>query len=121
MDRPKLEVADIFRRYGEAYRQQHRRSSKTRHDPAHATPHRPRPELEAFESTESSCRTEAEPFPATRLSGILPLCSTAELSQRGPPSSIEQLPAACSLFRSSDSSNKTHSTRTLQRFSPIHF
>src|SRR5260370_11891514 len=23
MDRPKLEVADIFRRYGEAYRQQH--------------------------------------------------------------------------------------------------
>ena len=23
MDRPKLEVADIFRRYGDAYRQQH--------------------------------------------------------------------------------------------------
>ena len=23
MDRPKLEVADVFRRYGEAYRQQH--------------------------------------------------------------------------------------------------
>jgi Transposase zinc-binding domain len=23
MDRPKLEVADIFRRYGEAYREQH--------------------------------------------------------------------------------------------------
>jgi hypothetical protein len=23
VDRPKLEVADVFRRYGEAYRQQH--------------------------------------------------------------------------------------------------
>jgi Putative transposase/Transposase zinc-binding domain len=29
MDRPKLEVADIFRRYGEAYRQQHRASLST--------------------------------------------------------------------------------------------
>src|SRR5437660_525849 len=29
MDRPKLEVADIFRRYGEAYRQQHGASLST--------------------------------------------------------------------------------------------
>src|SRR2546421_155263 len=29
MDRPKLEVADIFRRYGEAYRQQHDGSLST--------------------------------------------------------------------------------------------
>jgi hypothetical protein len=29
MDRPKLEVADIFRRYGEAYRQQHDGSFST--------------------------------------------------------------------------------------------
>jgi Multicopper oxidase len=63
----------------------------------------------------------SEPFAVTRESHILSLCTTAELSQRSPPSSIEQSPAACSLFGSSDSSNKTHSTRTLQRFSPIHF
>jgi hypothetical protein len=31
MDRPKLEVADIFRRYGEAYRQQHDGSLSTAH------------------------------------------------------------------------------------------
>jgi len=29
MDRPKLEVADVFRRYGEAYREQHRASLST--------------------------------------------------------------------------------------------
>jgi len=29
MDRPKLEVADIFRRYGEAYREQHGASMST--------------------------------------------------------------------------------------------
>src|SRR5215472_5344897 len=29
MDRPKLEVGDVFRRYGEAYRQQHRASLST--------------------------------------------------------------------------------------------
>src|SRR6201998_2461677 len=29
MDRPKLEVADVFRRYGEAYRQQHGASLST--------------------------------------------------------------------------------------------
>jgi hypothetical protein len=29
MERPKLEVADIFRRYGEAYRQQHDASLST--------------------------------------------------------------------------------------------
>jgi hypothetical protein len=29
MDRPKLEVADIFRRYGEAYRRQHVASLST--------------------------------------------------------------------------------------------
>ena len=29
MDRPKLEVADIFRRYGEAYRQKHGASLST--------------------------------------------------------------------------------------------
>jgi Transposase zinc-binding domain/Putative transposase len=29
VDRPKLEVADVFRRYGEAYRQQHRASMST--------------------------------------------------------------------------------------------
>ena len=39
-----------------------------------------------------------EPFAVTRESHILPLCSTAELSQRGPPSSIEQLPALLSVW-----------------------
>jgi hypothetical protein len=29
MDRPKLEVADVFRRYGEAYRQEHGASMST--------------------------------------------------------------------------------------------
>ena len=29
MDRPKLEVADVFRRYGEAYREQHGASMST--------------------------------------------------------------------------------------------
>jgi hypothetical protein len=29
MDRPKLEVADLFRRYGEAFRQQHDGSLST--------------------------------------------------------------------------------------------
>ena len=29
MDRPKLEVADVFRRYGEAYRQEHGASLST--------------------------------------------------------------------------------------------
>src|SRR5215467_10735049 len=63
----------------------------------------------------------SEPFAVAQESHVLPLCSTAELSQRSPPSSIEQSPAACSLFGSSDSSNKTHRTRTQQRFSPMHF
>jgi len=85
MVRPKLEVADIFRRYGEAYRQQHDGSLSTAQQRV----------MTAIEV----CRT------------ILPLC-TAELSLRSPPSSIEQSPAACSLFGSSDSSNKTHRTPT---------
>src|SRR5215471_8425038 len=52
----------------------------------------------------------SEPFAVTQESHILPLRSTAEFSQRSPPSSIEPSPAACSVFGSSDSSNKTHRT-----------
>src|SRR5215469_15599441 len=63
----------------------------------------------------------SEPFAVAQESHVLPLCSTGEFFQRSPPSSIEQSPAACSLFGSSDSSNKTHRTRTQQRFSPMHF
>jgi len=57
-------------------------------------------------------RRTSEPVAVTRESHIRTLCSTAERSQRGPPSSANNHPAACSLFGSPDWSNKTHRTRT---------
>src|SRR5437016_302364 len=40
----------------------------------------------------------SEPFAVTRDPTFCLCAATAELSRRGPPSSIEQSPAACSLF-----------------------
>jgi len=47
--------------------------------------------------------------------------STLKSPYRGAPSSFLQLPTVAPSFVASDSSNKTHRTRTSQRFSPMHF
>jgi len=54
-------------------------------------------------------------------SHILLFTGPEKTLNRSPPGSVPQLPTVCALFVVPDSPIKTHSTRTLQRFSPIHF
>src|SRR5215471_21654224 len=56
----------------------------------------------------------SEPFAVAQESHVLPLCSTGEFFQRSPPSSIEQSPAACSLFGSSESLGWSFQTASQQ-------
>jgi len=92
-----------------------------RHDPFSATPNRPLQKLAAVESTESSCLTEFKTLAVNQGLHTLPFVGPEKIPNRSPPSSFPSLLMACSPYVLSDSSNKTHSTRILQRFSPIHF
>jgi hypothetical protein len=166
MDRPKLEVADIFRRYGDAYRQQHgaslssaqRRvmtaievcrtaalgghlercdccnherpcydSCRDRHCPKCQSLARARIQLaRSKNSWLSSSRSgvvlpHSKPFAVSQAPCSLPWPSPPQTPQYSASCSFLSLPTARPLDVDSHSPIKTHSTHTLQRFSPIHF
>jgi len=62
-----------------------------------------------------------EPFTCSEASYILPCEGSLNSPIAARQHHFNTRPAACSLFDDSDSSIKTHSADTQQRFSPIHF
>jgi len=66
-----------------------------------------------------SCHSE--PYAVCRGPRILPYAGLQKIPNHSVPSASPPLPTACSLHVAFHSPIKTHSTDTLQRFSPIHF
>src|SRR6516225_6445995 len=93
----------------------------------HVTIHSARPPIALSKNSQPSSQRNRLVSRSSKLFAVnqgphtLPFVGPEKIPNRSPPSSFPSLLMACSLYVLSDSSNKTHRTRILQRFSPSHF